>query len=48
MNINFHQLTQVVLTVSNFVHQPQSFARLTDELECLHLPAYAGSVMFES
>ena len=43
-HINFHQLTQVVLTVLNFVRQPQSFASLTAGLECLHLPADAGSV----
>ena len=38
---------QVVLTVPNFVRQPQNFANLTAGLVCLHLPAHAGSVTFE-
>ncbi len=37
----------VVLIVSNFVRLVQSFASLMAGLKCLHLSAYAGSVMFE-
>lgn len=39
--INYHQLTQVVLTVPKLKRPARSYASLTAGPVCLHLPAYA-------
>ena len=41
MSINFHQLTQTVLTIPNLKCPARSCASLTAGPACLHLPAYA-------
>ena len=41
MSINFHQLTQTVLTIPKLKRPARSCASLTAGPACLHLPAYA-------
>ena len=41
MSINFHQLTQTVLTIPKLNRPARSCASLTAGPACLHLPAYA-------
>ena len=43
MSINFHQLTQTVLTIPKLKRPARSCASLTAGPACLHLPAYANS-----
>ena len=42
MSINFHQLTQTVLTIPKLKRPARSCASLTAGPACLHLPAYAN------
>ena len=44
MSINFHQLTQTVLTIPKLKRPARSCASLTAGAVCLYLPAYVNGI----